>query len=454
MKMKFINFILLSILLVMKIDGAEDFSQSATPKKPTFKELLELKKKEQLEREARMATVSTSTEIQSSSADILPKSPVTQEHIDELKPKTSFQLKLELRKKELLGLNVKAATVSTTSIPTPPSDTLLKPQEPQKQACEKSQKSSFRIALELKRKEQREHELRGASESTNIKKNETDMFVFLGKDEYEKCLRAELEYCKPKTNTSPVAQASPFQNNHDRTIEEVQQQIILDRALAEILQAEANPFSGIIAQDDIDRIVIAISDDNNVLKQFCGNFKAISGHVLKIPNNHDVHILDDYVFGGQSQIVNLLTVGKHLTIDTGDFTWTKIQEELLKMLPKADEDIISDYEQTKITVGMLKGHIATYFTNLPNELAGFFSMNPIRCDQVRELWSRVISLTTTLDLYDPAFLAILAQCISENYLTQGGCIQGRINRIFLRYVSLLGAAGINETIEIVEALSK
>lgn len=235
---------------------------------------------------------------------------------------------------------------------------------------------------------------------------------------------------------------------------EKQQQMILDRAIAELLQAELNPIAGIITQDHVDRIISAVSQNPDILQEFSRNYKGISGHVQTIPNNHDVHILDDYVFGSQSQIVNLLGVGRHLAIDNGNLSWAEIQENLLKMLPKSDANWLSDYEGQKITAGLLRGHIATYFGNLPNEIAGFFGGGNARCDQVRELWSRTISLTATLDQYDPTIFPILAQCISENYLTKGGCIQGRINRIFLRYVALLGAAGINDTIEVVEALSK
>ena len=61
------------------------------------------------------------------------------------------------------------------------------------------------------------------------------------------------------------------------------------------------------------------------------------------------------------------------------------------------------------------------------------------CPESREIWSRAWSLSKSYyeQTNDFLFLKIVYDQVCENYLTGGGCIQGRITRGFIAYTTIL-----------------
>lgn len=173
-------------------------------------------------------------------------------------------------------------------------------------------------------------------------------------------------------------------------------------------------------------------------------FKNICHHLIPVQLNANVHVLDAYVFGADGKLPSLLKVGRFCGVDKGDLSWDEIKEELSMLFPGELNDVITTYEGVDIKKEQLNGYIDKHFSNFPIELNHFFSAGHARCEEMRELWSRTITLTQILATDERTPIDLLAQAIAENYLTQGGCIQGRINRTFVRYASLLGLAGLGD----------
>jgi hypothetical protein len=219
-------------------------------------------------------------------------------------------------------------------------------------------------------------------------------------------------------------------------------QQIADMSLAlHHLQAEKDA----LLMDPYERIQVALA--STPVAQLT-DFKTISQFLRGIAQHQDVHILDNFVFGAPGNIGTLLDIGRQLNLDNPGLTWPEIQTQigvLVSHLPVAQGNV-THYEGAPITAPQLAGYIQTYFSNLPNELNGFFR-GSFRCDQVRELWSRLVGLATLLHPTCPHVLPLVAQTIAENYMTQGGCVQGQVNRSFVLYTSLLGSAGLDSLIQ-------
>jgi len=173
-----------------------------------------------------------------------------------------------------------------------------------------------------------------------------------------------------------------------------------------------------------------------------------------------VHRLDNFVFGTGGGITQLLTIKRHLKLDNGSLTWEEIQQGIKDLLQlKKDDDVICLYgeegRETIVTPKLVRGYMPAYFNppyfnTIAAELTSFFRIGdaypfPIRCEEVRELWSRVVTLAASLHKSGHfSVLDFLCNNIVENYLTGGYCLQGRINRTFLNYVTLLGSIQLRD----------
>lgn len=190
-------------------------------------------------------------------------------------------------------------------------------------------------------------------------------------------------------------------------------------------------------------------------------FVDISSHLEVIRNDTDVHQLDAYIFGPSGIMPDLLKLGQLLQFDQDNLSWAEIKAKLFSFYPESNGEFITEYIGEKVENGhvvedrhvigrtSLFAQINTYFDSLPQELATTFKENQPRIDEFRQLWSRTLTLTESFKMAgDVHCLPLLAQCIAENYITNGGCLQGRINRVVIRYVSLLGATGLRSIVEI------
>jgi len=169
-------------------------------------------------------------------------------------------------------------------------------------------------------------------------------------------------------------------------------------------------------------------------------FKVISEFVQTIPLNMNVHALDEFVFGSQSQITNLLKVARHVNIDDGTLSWEQIIDRITAMLHGGPTDVLAQYEEDNITVGQFRMYVHDYFNHIRLQLPRNLRAKDVICEQVRELWSRTVSLSMIENNNDPSIFPLLVAMISENYLTEGNLsIGGKINRTFTRYVCLIGS---------------
>lgn len=211
----------------------------------------------------------------------------------------------------------------------------------------------------------------------------------------------------------------------------------------------------------IDIMWEAISNSPETIA-LCKKFVDIYKHIETISNDTDVHQLDNYIFGPTGIMSDLLKIGQILQLDNDGLSWLEIKENLIAFYPQTTEDLITTYIEEKkendqiqeichpITRTSLLGQINHHFDTIPTELAALFTENPARIDEFRQLCSRMFTLTLAFQNagHDQCKI-LLAQSLAENYITQGGCLQGRINRIAIRYISLLGATGLRSLAEIV-----
>lgn len=168
-------------------------------------------------------------------------------------------------------------------------------------------------------------------------------------------------------------------------------------------------------------------------------FKGIHAHLQTIAQHADVHVLDDYVFGAQKTIMPLLEIGRFYELgDKGDLTLSQVGIAMAEFV-NANQDFFTNYKYEDQTIGKdrVVAIIQSHFNAMDGEIL------PI-CTEARELWSRAWTLSQVLFNQHDDFSVIktLFDEVIEGHLTNGGCIQGRINRGFVGYVSLLGQAGV------------
>ena len=176
--------------------------------------------------------------------------------------------------------------------------------------------------------------------------------------------------------------------------------------------------------------------ENPALKE---KFKEIHTYLTQIAQHSDVHVLDNYVFGSQKTITPLLEIGRFYELgDDGSLNLSQVGAAM-KEFVESHADFFTDYtyEDQSISKDSVLGIIHAHFSNMDAEIL------PV-CTEAREIWSRTWTLSQVLyNRYnDLSIMKNLFDEVIEGHLTKGGCIQGRINRGFVGYVSLLGKAGV------------
>lgn len=172
-----------------------------------------------------------------------------------------------------------------------------------------------------------------------------------------------------------------------------------------------------------------------ILEKYIHIFEYLS----KIAQGSDVHVLDDYVFGSHKMIDALLAVGRLYSIDKPDLTLARVGQEMVTFV-NAHKDFFNTYkyETTALTGEQVIAILNSHFSNMDAEVR-------VICPAAREVWSR--AWTLALNLYnrddDSSAIQVIFDQAVEGHLTRGGCIQGRIDRGFVGYVSLLAKSGVN-----------
>lgn len=167
-------------------------------------------------------------------------------------------------------------------------------------------------------------------------------------------------------------------------------------------------------------------------------FIKIFNYLKSIPQTSDVHVLDSYVFGSHKKIDSLLEIGRLYDIDNPKLTLAEVGQQMVTFVNN-HADFFKDYKYERQTIPSQKiiEILNAHFSNMDAEIR---TVSPA----AREAWSR--AWTLALKLYnedDASAIQIIFDQAVEGHVTRGGCIQGRIDRGFVGYVSLLAKAGVN-----------
>ncbi|MBM3633512.1 MAG: hypothetical protein FJX03_07425 [Alphaproteobacteria bacterium] len=183
----------------------------------------------------------------------------------------------------------------------------------------------------------------------------------------------------------------------------------------------------------------------NVLSKF----NEISAYVNKIQNtksDRNVHDLDAFVTGSHLKIKTLLEIGRYINWDDGRLNWDEIIATILEMIMGMPGNAnLTDFDGHSITVAEFKDKVWNFFENLSLQFASPFW--DLKRELVRELCSRMVTLTNILRPSNPNIFPLLVICISENQLTNGGCADGKVNRAFMFYLTLLGCTGLGDEVD-------
>ena len=191
----------------------------------------------------------------------------------------------------------------------------------------------------------------------------------------------------------------------------------------------------------VQKKVLELESGTDGQKNTVSKFRDILNHLRaheKTPNL-DVHFFDNYIFGSQKKILDLIDFGNHLQVDQDGLSLAQIGLEMnqfIDMHPNNFTNFIYFTNQT-VTPEVLKGHVTTHFSKMDSEIA-------VICPAAKIIWSKAWTLAKALyeQEDDVDAIHIIFEQVCENYLTHGGCIQGRINRGFVGYVTLLTKCGI------------
>ena len=187
-------------------------------------------------------------------------------------------------------------------------------------------------------------------------------------------------------------------------------------------------------QEHVDNRLIVLMGDG-IYKQMINSFSDISLYLTSV-RSIDIHVLDPYVIRAGNRSEALLTIGRQLNIDDGALTLAQVGQQMSDLV-KDSPFLFEDFrcEEKSVSSADLQSYLSQHFTAMDGEI-----MAPaINCPQAREIWSRTWTLAITYyeKTDDFLFLKLIYDKVCENYLTGGRCIEGRINRGFLGYVSLL-----------------
>jgi hypothetical protein len=177
----------------------------------------------------------------------------------------------------------------------------------------------------------------------------------------------------------------------------------------------------------------------NLHKPLIEKFTVILQDIEKIKLNSDVHVIDNYVFGNGNNIKTLSEIGTLYNLENPKLSLAEVGTQMINfVIDKSNKYFFDnyDYEKEKVDQDTLKAILTTHFNNMDNEIK-------LLCPLAQEIWSRAWTLALTLhaENLDYAYIKIIFDQAVEGHKTRGGCIQGRINRGFVGYATLLGKTG-------------
>jgi hypothetical protein len=167
------------------------------------------------------------------------------------------------------------------------------------------------------------------------------------------------------------------------------------------------------------------------------HFMRIRQDLHNIPQESDVHVLDQYIFGSGNNIKHLVDIGKLYDIDNPNLTLATVGQQMVQFINE-HKNLFSNfqYNNNPVSIDNMIAFLNSHFSNMDNEIS--------ICPDAREIWSRAWTLALKLhnesDRFTP--LQIIFDQAIEGHMTRGGCIQGRIDRGFVGYAILLGEAGV------------
>lgn len=167
------------------------------------------------------------------------------------------------------------------------------------------------------------------------------------------------------------------------------------------------------------------------------NFMKIFSGLNRVIQNGNVHDVDGFV---ATNTVPLLEVGRLYAFDDPKLSLNEVGEQMkgfMNQLP----DFFANYKYDKksVTTARIKQVLDLHFKGLDNLVS----------KNVQEMWSR--AWTLALKLYNETRTTEHIQMIFDEAIEgheteingqQGGCLQGRVDRGFIAYATLLGKAGV------------
>jgi hypothetical protein len=173
------------------------------------------------------------------------------------------------------------------------------------------------------------------------------------------------------------------------------------------------------------------ASDDSAMAQAWDDFTAINQHLQSITADNDVHVLDQYVMAPGNQAEKLANFARLYGRGENHLTLAEVGQQMDFFITD-NPDFFNDFKFNDfkfnvitLTVEELKGYIHKHFDHMDSEIS--------MCPHSREIWSR--AWTGAQGSEDA--IKILYDMMVESYLTQGGCIQGRINRGFKGLVGVL-----------------
>lgn len=197
-------------------------------------------------------------------------------------------------------------------------------------------------------------------------------------------------------------------------------------------------------------------------------YKKMMEHLKSIPDGSDVHVLDPYILATPQNMMDLFEMGSLVSMDYDSLSWSEIKDSFLLLLPlklyveykienpapqPVTMHIVTYNEPETATTHSMEALLNLYLDNIANELTAMalkFPGNPQLPILTRQLYSRVATLLHQIKVKgDEQVVKLLAYSVAENKITGGGCLEGRIDRMFILYASLLGACGGQKLTEVV-----
>jgi hypothetical protein len=162
------------------------------------------------------------------------------------------------------------------------------------------------------------------------------------------------------------------------------------------------------------------------------------------PEAQDVHLFDDLVFQGSNQLPRILELSREIAATRGDLTFDQVQHAIVDFIGR-NPRFYTHYERTVISQDEIILYAIAALGNIERDMAGVREIQT-QAHLVRELYSRALTLALAMHadptLTQPNYgMQRILDALTENYLTEGGCIQGRVNRVFIAYSGMLAALG-------------